>query len=58
MKAEVTKEITVNLTLTGNEAKILADLVQNSTCDPSEEPVEVATLRKELWDTIKAALRR
>lgn len=56
MEAVATKEVVITLVLTPGEAAMLAGLVQNPVCDPSEEPEDDANFRHRLFDTLSKAL--
>lgn len=56
MKVQRTEKIVFSFELSGREAELLAGLIQDPICDPSEEPEEIAELRHNLFDAINAAI--
>jgi RecJ-like exonuclease len=56
MEATVKKEVTIQLGLTLDEAKILISLVQNPICEPDKEEEHITNFRYRLFDTLKNAI--
>ncbi len=56
MQVSPKTEVTVTLSISAREAKLLMGIVQNPMCEPHEEDREMREFRYDLFNAIKKAL--
>ena len=54
-KATLVSTPLYSLTLTEKEAQFVMSVMQNPMCHPDDEPEETRSMRKELFEALKAA---